>query len=89
MGHLSKQSPLLENAVANIICSLLFGKRYEYGNKEFIELQHCIDKIFEFIGTCSMVNHLILSLLHVYTSRVCGYVMFSVYSGYNFRTDFT
>ena len=43
--------------MANIICSFLFGKRYEYGDKEFIELQHCIDKIFEFIGTCSMINH--------------------------------
>ena len=46
---------LLDNAVANIICSLLFGNRYQYGDKELVEIQHSTDKIFEFLGTSNVV----------------------------------
>ena len=47
---------LLDNAVANIICALLFDQRYEYGDKEFIELRKCVDNAFEFIGTSALVS---------------------------------
>ena len=51
---------LLDNAVANIICSLLFGNRYEYGDKEFAEIQHSTDKIFEFLGTSNIVCNFLM-----------------------------
>ncbi|KAL5013030.1 hypothetical protein ScPMuIL_011581 [Solemya velum] len=34
-------SSLLQNAVSNVICSLLFGHRFEYDDEEFHSLIHC------------------------------------------------
>ena len=39
---------LLNSAVANIICSLLFGGRYDYQDEHFQQLQKTIGKVFEF-----------------------------------------
>ena len=40
-------SKLIGVAVSNIICSLLFGKRYDYENEEFKELLGVIDTLME------------------------------------------
>ena len=39
---------LLNSAVANIICSLLFGERYDYQDENFQQLQKAIRNVFEF-----------------------------------------
>ena len=54
---------LFDNAVSNIICSLLFGDRYEYGDAEFKDLIEILDKIFEFLATSVMVSYLCFSFL--------------------------
>ena len=38
---------LLNSAVANIICSLLFGGRYDYQDENFQQLQKTIRNVFE------------------------------------------
>lgn len=38
---------LLDNAVANIICSMLFDKRFDYNDTEFQQLRADLDKVFE------------------------------------------
>ena len=39
---------LLNSAVANIICFLLFGERYDYQDENFQQLQKAIGNVFEF-----------------------------------------
>ena len=39
---------LLNSAVANIICSLLFGGRHDYQDENFQQLQKAIGNVFEF-----------------------------------------
>ena len=34
----------MNNAVSNIICSIIFGRRFEYSDKEFLEILDMIDK---------------------------------------------
>ena len=51
-----KAKDLLDNAVANIVCCLLFGDRYEYGDKEFVQMRQNVDKAFEFISTATLVS---------------------------------
>ncbi len=46
----------IHSAVSNIICSLLFGERYEYDDPEFQELIDVLDEIFEFLVTNVMVS---------------------------------
>ena len=38
-----------------------FDQRYEYGDKEFIELREGVDKAFEFIGTSALVRFTFLA----------------------------
>ncbi|TNN69261.1 Cytochrome P450 2J6 [Liparis tanakae] len=35
---------LMNNAVSNIICSLVFGHRFEYGNEKFLKMMKLFDK---------------------------------------------
>ena len=34
----------MNNAISNIICSIIFGRRFEYSDKEFLEILDMIDK---------------------------------------------
>lgn len=35
---------IMNNAVSNIICSLVFGHRFEYGNEKFLKMMKLFDK---------------------------------------------
>ena len=39
------------------------GERYEYGDKEFMELQKDVDEIFELMATSRMVNCLFVKCI--------------------------
>eukprot|EP00058_Branchiostoma_floridae_P012137 XP_002597625.1 hypothetical protein BRAFLDRAFT_59118 [Branchiostoma floridae] len=39
--------PLLQNSVSNIICSIVFGKRFEYGDPEFLRIITLLNKVVE------------------------------------------
>ena len=41
---------LVSNAISNIICAVVFGKRYEYTDTEFHELLKLLDKSAEAAG---------------------------------------
>ncbi|XP_072909870.1 cytochrome P450 2D20-like isoform X1 [Hemitrygon akajei] len=40
----------INNAVSNIICSIVFGYRFDYQDKKFLEFLHIIDEIFVLEG---------------------------------------
>lgn len=42
---------LLDNAVSNIICSLVFGKRYSYGDPEFLRLLELFNDNFRIMSS--------------------------------------
>lgn len=42
---------ILNNAVSNIICSLVFGHRFEYGEEKFIKMMQLFDKGFQIEGS--------------------------------------
>ncbi|XP_078674382.1 cytochrome P450 2U1-like isoform X2 [Branchiostoma floridae x Branchiostoma belcheri] len=39
-------SQMLQNTVSNVICSIVFGRRYEYDDKKFTDLLMAIDRVF-------------------------------------------
>uniref|UniRef100_A0A8C4R1H1 Uncharacterized protein n=1 Tax=Eptatretus burgeri TaxID=7764 RepID=A0A8C4R1H1_EPTBU len=43
----------LNSAVANIICSMLFGQRYEYDDEKFVQLLHLLNEDFVLLGNAS------------------------------------
>ncbi|XP_038059755.1 cytochrome P450 2J6-like [Patiria miniata] len=47
---------LFGNAVGNVICSAVLGKRYEYSDEEFTHLMHVIHKIVNYIGSGGLLN---------------------------------
>ncbi len=49
-GRQFNPSHLLTNAVSNVICSVLFGKRYEYNDPKFKRLLHAICRNVAIIG---------------------------------------
>ncbi|KAF3834880.1 hypothetical protein F7725_027438 [Dissostichus mawsoni] len=49
---------LMNNVVSNIICSLVFGHRFEYGDKKFTKLMEWFDKGLEIEGSIwTQVQH--------------------------------
>ncbi|KAJ8280687.1 hypothetical protein GJAV_G00057770 [Gymnothorax javanicus] len=42
---------LLRNAVSNVICSIVFGKRFEYNSPQFKFLQYGLEGYFEFLSS--------------------------------------
>ncbi|XP_014265519.2 cytochrome P450 2J6 isoform X1 [Maylandia zebra] len=42
---------ILNNAVSNIICSLVFGHRFEYGEEKFIKMMQLFDKALQIEGS--------------------------------------
>ena len=71
---------LLNSAVANIICSLLFGERYEYQDENFQQLQKAIGNVFEFfqktvpVSVCLLLERSGLCL--VYSSIFAASIQF-------------
>ena len=47
---------LLGNAVANVICCVVLGKRYEYSDPMFTNLMHVIHRIVNFLGSGGLAN---------------------------------
>ena len=70
-GKSFNPTKILNNAVANIICSLLFGGRYEYEDEIFQDLQKAIGSLFEHMQNAIPVR--LLNLLvgfQVYRSNI-------------------
>ena len=44
------------NSIANVICSLLFGERYDYSDLEFKEMRHLVDDGFLLVGKTYDLN---------------------------------
>ncbi|XP_061593789.1 cytochrome P450 2J4-like [Cololabis saira] len=42
--------PLIYNAVSNIICCLVFGNRFEYADKRYQSILHCLNEIVRLQG---------------------------------------
>ena len=69
-------------AVANIICSLVFGHRFEYTDKKFQMLMKMFDKSIEIEASiwaevmckCSMITS------HCFLNMFLPYLIFSEYS---------
>ncbi|CAE1167353.1 CYP2K [Acanthosepion pharaonis] len=47
---------LVQTAVANVICSLMFGRRFDYNNPQFKKYVRGIDENFKNIGLSAIVN---------------------------------
>nr|XP_006120572.1 cytochrome P450 2D15-like [Pelodiscus sinensis] len=45
-GHPFDPRCLLNSAVGNVMCSLTFGKRFEYNNEKFLRMLHLIEEAF-------------------------------------------
>ncbi|XP_030046650.1 cytochrome P450 2U1-like [Microcaecilia unicolor] len=52
--------PIISNAVSNIICSISFGKRFDYENKVFKTLMHSVSRLLE---VCYSILVLLVNLL--------------------------
>ncbi|XP_069590379.1 cytochrome P450 2K6-like isoform X1 [Ranitomeya imitator] len=52
-GHGKPFNPhmLINTAVSNVICSIIFGKRFEYDDPEFEKLIHMLDENVKLMGT--------------------------------------
>ncbi|XP_038059763.1 cytochrome P450 2J6-like [Patiria miniata] len=48
--------PLLGNAVSNVICNVVFGKRYEYTDEQFNKLLSLLGRNFKLLGAGAAVN---------------------------------
>ncbi|XP_022095758.1 cytochrome P450 2J6-like [Acanthaster planci] len=48
--------PLLGNAVSNVICNVIFGKRYKYADEEFTRLLALLARNFKLLGAGAVVN---------------------------------
>ena len=50
---------IINNAVSNIICSLVFGHRFEYSDEKFTKMMKCFDKGLELEASIwAQVGHL-------------------------------
>ncbi|XP_022095812.1 cytochrome P450 2J6-like [Acanthaster planci] len=47
---------LLSNAVSNVICSVIFGKRYDYSDKEFQKLLDLLGQSVQLLGAGGIIN---------------------------------
>ena len=55
-GKRTNPKHLLENAVSNVICSVIFGKRFEYTDERFQRLLAILSQIFELTGAGGAVQ---------------------------------
>ncbi|KAH9525259.1 Cytochrome P450 2J2 [Bulinus truncatus] len=47
----------LQTATCNIICSISFGRRFDYGDPEFVDIQDVVESNMKLIGATSIVNY--------------------------------
>nr|XP_032835467.1 cytochrome P450 2B4-like [Petromyzon marinus] len=50
-GQAFNVSDLLVSAVSNVICSVVFGERFEDGDPQFLKLVHCLDDVARLLGS--------------------------------------
>ncbi|XP_033643980.1 cytochrome P450 2J6-like isoform X1 [Asterias rubens] len=55
-GKRINPSHMIENAVSNIICSVVFGRRFEYTDKRFQRLLSILNEMFELIGAGGVIQ---------------------------------
>ena len=55
-GKRTNPKHLLENAVSNVICSVIFGRRFEYTDERFQRLLAILNVMFELIGAGGVVQ---------------------------------
>ena len=60
---------ILNNAVSNVICHLVFGHRFEYGDEKFVKLMLFFDKALQ-LETSIWAQVLHFSLLSTLVSHV-------------------
>lgn len=48
---------IIQTAVSNIICSIAFGKRFEYQEKDFEQLMALVNENMRLVGGTSLVNY--------------------------------
>ncbi|XP_038073303.1 cytochrome P450 2J6-like isoform X2 [Patiria miniata] len=55
-GEILNPKHVVENAVSNVICSVIFGRRFEYTDTKFKRLLGVLSKMFELIGAGGVVQ---------------------------------
>ncbi|CAN0390272.1 unnamed protein product [Lampetra fluviatilis] len=50
-GQAFNVSDLLVSAVSNVICSVVFGERFEDGDPQLLKLVHCLDDVSRLVGS--------------------------------------
>ncbi|XP_076441361.1 cytochrome P450 2B4-like [Babylonia areolata] len=63
-GALVDLARMTQVSVSNNICSILFGKRYDYQDPGFLHLMHCFDRNFRLLTGTAILNF-IPSLGHI------------------------
>ena len=48
---------LYQTAMSNIICSICFGKRFEYEDEDFVNMLNIFDKNMALAGSTAVVNY--------------------------------
>ncbi|XP_054844377.1 cytochrome P450 2D15-like [Eublepharis macularius] len=65
-GHPFDPHYLINNAVSNVICFLIFGNRFDYNDQKFQRLLHLLEKaIHEDVGFLPQLLHVTPFLLHI------------------------
>ncbi|XP_072016307.1 cytochrome P450 2J6-like [Amphiura filiformis] len=68
-GQPFEPTVLLGNAVSNVICSVVFGKRFEYDDPEFKHLLHWLERILALDNLVSFL-FLLMPKVSLYLSRI-------------------
>ncbi|XP_038073307.1 cytochrome P450 2J6-like [Patiria miniata] len=55
-GEILNPRHFVQNAVSNVICSVVFGRRFEYTDTQFKRLLEALNNIFELIGAGGVIQ---------------------------------